>query len=318
MAASTTGTAPEARTRKPRKLRKPPETRPMWMEKPKKTTTGLKALVLVVITVLVVYPLLYVVVLSVSSPDSMAGDGLLLWPDKFSWDAYKVVLEGGVVGRSLLISIGVTVVGTLFAMVLTVAMAYGLSRTKDVPGSKVILILVLLTMLFGAGVIPNFLLVKELGMLDTYWSLIVPGAISAFNLVVIRNFFMEIPRELYDAARIDGASEFQILWRIVLPLSKAVLAVIALFYGVALWSDFFNAMLYLNDTSKWPIQLVMRQYVLQGTGLANLAQNPNAPQPPAQSVQMAVTVLATLPILIVYPFLQRFFTRGVLVGAVKG
>ncbi|WP_245797713.1 carbohydrate ABC transporter permease [Mangrovactinospora gilvigrisea] len=294
------------------------ETRPPWMEKPRRTTTGLKALLLVLVVVMVAYPLVYILAVSLSASGAPVGDGLVLWPGRISFDAYRTVLNGGIVTRALLISIGVTVVGTLIAMVFTVAMAYGLTRTKDVPGSRFILYLVLGTMLFGAGIIPNFLLVKSLGMVNTYWSLMIPGAISAFNLVVVRNFFMEIPKELYDAARIDGAGELQILWRVVLPLSKAVLAVISLFYAVALWSDFFNALLYLNDTSKWPIQLVMRQYVLEGTSLGGLSHNPNAPQPPSHSVQMAVTVLATIPILIVYPFLQRYFTRGVLVGAVKG
>ncbi|OIV36598.1 ABC transporter permease [Mangrovactinospora gilvigrisea] len=288
------------------------------MEKPRRTTTGLKALLLVLVVVMVAYPLVYILAVSLSASGAPVGDGLVLWPGRISFDAYRTVLNGGIVTRALLISIGVTVVGTLIAMVFTVAMAYGLTRTKDVPGSRFILYLVLGTMLFGAGIIPNFLLVKSLGMVNTYWSLMIPGAISAFNLVVVRNFFMEIPKELYDAARIDGAGELQILWRVVLPLSKAVLAVISLFYAVALWSDFFNALLYLNDTSKWPIQLVMRQYVLEGTSLGGLSHNPNAPQPPSHSVQMAVTVLATIPILIVYPFLQRYFTRGVLVGAVKG
>lgn len=169
-----------------------------------------------------------------------------------------------VVGRSLLVSLGVTFVGTTLSMAMTVLMAYGLSRTRDVPGSRFVLIMVLGTLLFGAGIIPNFLLVKQLGLLDTYASLILPGVINAFNLVVIRNFFMEIPTELYDSARMDGANELQILLRIVLPLSKAVMAVIALFYAVAYWNEFFNALLYLNDTAKWPVQLVLRQFVLEG------------------------------------------------------
>jgi putative aldouronate transport system permease protein len=154
-------------------------------------------------------------------------------------------------------------------------------------------------------------------MLNTYPSLIVPGLISAFNLIVVRQFFMNIPVDLTDAAMVDGANPFQIFWQIVLPLSKAVLAVVALFYGVALWSDYFHPLLYINDTAMWPIPLVLRLYVLRGQTLSG-AQTVGEPLPPATTVQMAVVVLATLPILLVYPFLQRYFTQGVLAGAIKG
>src|SRR5262249_52428948 len=147
----------------------------------------------------------------------------------------------------------------------------------------------------------------------------VPGLISAFYLIILRNFFMNIPQELIEAARLDGASDWQVLTYVVLPLSKAVLAVIALFYGVDIWNAFFTAVLYINDASMWPIQLVLRQYVLQGSMLASaLTLDPNQPPPPAQTLQMAIVVVATLPILLVYPFLQRYFTRGVLTGAIKG
>ncbi len=203
-------------------------------------------------------------------------------------------------------------------MFMTVTMAYGLSR-PSVPGSRLVLVLVLGTLLFSAGLIPNYLVVRQLGLIDTYGSLVLPGAISAFNLVVLRQFFMNLPAELLESARLDGASDLWILLRIVLPLSKPVLAVVALFYGVAHWNDFFAATLYLNDAHKWPIQLVLRQYALQGGALANaVASDPNQSPPPAQTIQMAVVVIGTAPILIVYPFLQRSFTRGVLTGAIKG
>jgi ABC-type glycerol-3-phosphate transport system permease component len=177
----------------------------------------------------------------------------------------------------------------------------------------------LATLLFRPGLIPSYLLVKNLGLIDTYQSLILPGLIGAFYLVILRNFFMNIPRELIEAARLDGASDWQVLVQVVLPLSKAVLAVIALFYGVDIWNAFFNAILYLNDASMWPVQLVLRQYVLQGSALASaMTLDPNQPPPPAQTIQMAIVVVATLPILVVYPFLQRYFAGGVLTGAIKG
>ncbi|GAA4982114.1 carbohydrate ABC transporter permease [Kitasatospora paranensis] len=302
---------------RPRPTRRP-SARPVWAERPSRVGTAAKGFVLAVICLAVLYPMVYILAVSLSAQNDLAGDGLLLWPEHWSLQSYRTILEGGLVTRALVVSILVTVVGTALSMALTVLTAYSLTRTREVPGSRFVLWLVLGTMLFSAGIIPNFLMVKQTGLLNSYWALIIPGAINAFNLVVVRNAFMELPAELLDSARIDGAGEWQILWRIVLPLSKAVLAVVSLFYAVALWSDFFSAMIYLNDTTKWPIQLVLRQYVLEGQSMTQLAPNPNRPLPQPQTLQMAVTVVATLPILIVYPFVQRFFTKGILVGAIKG
>lgn len=292
--------------------------RPPWMERPAWYTQLSKTVVLTVLTIVMLVPFIYVIAVSFSSPADVRAGGLILFPEHPSLTAYRSILAGNVVSRAMMVSIGVTIIGTAVSMAMTVLMAYGLSRTRDVPGSRFILILVLGTMLFGAGVIPNFLLVKELRLLDTYGSLILPGVLSAFNLVVVRNFFMASPRELYDSARTDGASELKILLTIVLPLSKAVIAVISLFYAVAYWNDFFNAMLYLNHTSKWPIQLVLRQFVLEGSPLGEVTTNTSvAQQPPPQSIQMSIVVLATAPILVVYPFVQKYFTKGVLTGAIK-
>ncbi len=173
-------------------------------------------------------------------------------------------------------------------------------------------------MFFSAGIIPNFMLIKYLGLLDSTWSLIIPGLISAFNMIVIRNFFQGLPEELIEAARIDGAGEWRIFLQIVLPLSKPVLAVMGLFYAVGYWNTYFNALLYINDSEKWPIQVVLQQYVLAGVAIPGAVVSPDAPPPPGVTLQMAVIVLATVPILIVYPFLQRYFTSGVLTGAIKG
>jgi ABC-type glycerol-3-phosphate transport system permease component len=293
--------------------------RPAWQEKPSVVTRLVKGVVLLFIGVVMLYPFVYVIGISFASAKAAVSD--TLFPTEFSLAAYKSVLSGGLAVRALEVSIGITAVGTAISVALTVLMAYGLSRTRDVPGSRFILLLVLFTMLFSAGIIPNYLVVKQFGMIDTYAALIVPGVISAFNLVVMRNFFMDLPRELFDSARTDGASEWQILCRIVLPLSRAIIAVIALFYGVTYWNDFFNALIYLNDTHKWPVQLLMQQYILQGGGspLDTMAQNnPALRQTTPKTIQMAVVVLSVVPILIVYPFMQRFFTKGVLTGAVKG
>lgn len=287
--------------------------RPPWMQPTPILVRGLKAIVIAAIVIVMAFPFVYVIATSFASPES-AQRGM--FPTSYSLAAYRTLLSGGIVTRAMVVSVGITVVGTVLSVFFTVVLAFGLTRSKEVPGGLAIFYLILVTMFFSAGIIPNYLLVKSLGLLDSYWSLILPVLISAFNLVVIRNFFMELPVDLLDAARIDGANEWQLLWRIVVPMSKAVIAVIALFYAVGYWNNFFSALLYMNDTSKWPIQLVLNQYVLQGSPLQQI-QNPES-SPPPHAIQMAVVVLATLPILVVYPFVQRYFTKGMLTGAIKG
>jgi len=290
---------------------------PFWRERSSISGQLVKATVLLTVVIVMLFPFIYVLSVSLSSERDLQGANVSLIPLHPTLLAYQTILQGGVVISALTVSIGVTVIGTLACMVMTTTLAYGLSRTSDVPGTRFVLFLVLGTLLFNAGIIPNYLLVRYLGLLNTYPSLFVPGLISAFNLVVVRQFFMSIPADLTDAAMVDGAHPFQIFWKIVLPLSKAVLAVVALFYGVALWSDYFQPLLYLNNTAMWPIPLVLRLYVLQGQALSGAVQV-GQPLPPATTVQMAVVVLATVPILVVYPFLQRYFTQGVLAGAIKG
>jgi ABC-type glycerol-3-phosphate transport system permease component len=292
--------------------------RPVWMEEPSLLVKALKAFTLGWIVIVMIFPLVYVFAVSFSSAKDVLGGGLILFPRNPTLEAYRAIFEGGVVTRALRVSVGLTVIGTLLQMIATTMLAYGLSK-PGVPGARFALFIVLGAFLFTPGMIPSYLLVKELGLLDTYASLIVPGLIGAFNLIVMRNFFMNLPQELLDAARVDGANDMQIFLRIVLPLSKAVIAVVALFYGVGIWNAFFNAVLYIYDASKWPIQLVLRQYVLQGSSLASATQlDPTQPPPPPQTIQMAIVVVATVPILLVYPFLQKYFTKGVLTGAIKG
>lgn len=295
-----------------------PSAYPPWQEKPGRAARALKVLLLLILAVLMLFPFVYVAAVSLSSYKDVVGRGLILFPRHPTVAAYRAIFAGGIVAHALRVSIGLTLIGTAVNMLMTVTMAYGLSR-PGVPGSRIVLALVLFTLLFSAGIIPDYLLVRDLNLIDTYGSLILPGAISAFNLVILRQFFMGLPAELLESARLDGANDLWILLRITLPLSRPVLAVVALFYGVAHWNDFFRATLYLNDAHRWPIQLVLRQYVLQGSALANaVTVDPAQPPPPAQTIQMAVVVVATVPILIVYPLLQRYFTRGVLTGAIKG
>jgi ABC-type glycerol-3-phosphate transport system permease component len=295
-----------------------PSNRPPWMEKPPLWMTALKTITLAIIVLMMVLPFLHVFAVSFSSYKDVLAGGLILFPRNPTLAAYEAIFNGGIVVRALQVSIGLTLFGTLAQMIFTTTMAWGLSR-PGVPGSRALLFVVLGALLIAPGIIPSYLLVKELGLLNTYQALILPGLISSFNLVIVRQFFMNLPSELIDSARIDGASEWHIFWNIALPLSKAVLAVVALFYAVSIWNSFFNAILYLQDPTKWPIQLVLRQYVLQGTDIANAADTQsNTPLPPARTLQMAIVVVATVPILIVYPFLQKYFTRGVLTGAIKG
>ncbi|HEX2915787.1 MAG TPA: carbohydrate ABC transporter permease [Chloroflexia bacterium] len=288
-----------------------------WMEK--QTLWGKlgKGIAIAVIVFVMLFPFIYILAVSFSSYKDVAGKSLVLIPANPTFSAYQYVFDSGIVVRALGISAFITIVGTVINLVLTVTMAYGLSR-RDVPGRNIVLALVLFTILFAPGIIPRYLVVKQLGLIDSLWALILPGAISAFNLVVIRNFFMSLPGELIESAKLDGANDLRILWSIVLPLSTAVVAAIGLFYGVSHWNDFFDATLYINDSSNWPVQLVLRQFVLQGQALAVDVADAAAAPPPTLTVQMAVVVIATVPILLVYPFLQRYFTKGVLTGSIKG
>jgi ABC-type glycerol-3-phosphate transport system permease component len=291
--------------------------RPAWLEQETLLERVVKFSVFAVILFVIIYPFFSVVATSLASDqDVIKNGGLVIWPEHPTWNSYRTIFAGGVVTRAAMVSVGITVIGTLLSMAMTVGMAYGLSR--KIVGSKWILVLALTTLLFTPGIIPNYLAVKQYGLLNTYASLILPVVISAFNLVVLRQFFMSIPTELIDSAKIDGANDFDVLLKIVLPLSKAVLAVIALFYAVnTYWNAFFNALLYLNDSSMWPLQLVLRLYVVQGAPLPTAGEALDS-VPPLQSLQMAVVVVALVPILLVYPFLQRYFTSGVLSGAIKG
>ncbi|MFC4589399.1 carbohydrate ABC transporter permease [Sphaerisporangium corydalis] len=295
--------------------------RPVWDERPSLAGRLVKGTVLTLIVVSVVFPIYMVVLTSLSTQDTVTrAGGLVSVPGELSIGAYQELFAGGVVTRAVLVSLGVTTVGTAISLVTTVLAAYGLSR----PGSlfhRPLLFMVLLTFLFGPGIIPNYLLVSSLGLIDSYWSLILPSAVTAFNLVVMRAFFMNIPGEVTDSARIDGAGDFRILWRIVLPMSKGVVAVIGLFYAVGYWNAFFNAVLYLNDNAKWPLQVVLRQYVLQGQSLVTgqtSATIAGEALPPSLAIQMSIVVVALVPVLFIYPFVQRHLTKGVIIGAVKG
>lgn len=262
-------------------------------------------------------PFIYILAGSFASEIELKTRPFFLIPHDFSLESYKYIFSTDAFLRSLLITIGVTIVGTLIQLIMTFTFAYPLSR-KHMVGRNVLLNMVIFAMLFSGGMIPTYLVVKGLGLLDTYWALMLPAAINPFNLMIIKNFFQELPVELEESAKIDGCTEFGILWRIFLPLSKPVVATFTLFYAVGIWNDFMSGLLYINDSAKWPIQLLLRQITMSSSGVNALASiDPNY-IPPEQGIKFAVIIVATLPILIFYPFLQKHFAKGMLVGSVKG
>lgn len=272
---------------------------------------------LMALAVTMVLPFIYVIAASFATEAEIATRSFFLWPKEVTLEAYKYIFSTPAFMRSLLVTIGVTIGGTLIQLFFTFSFAYPLSR-RYLKGRKTLLNMVIIAMLFSGGMIPTFLVVKGLGLLDTYWALMLPAAISPFNLMIIKNFFQEIPMELEESARMDGATELTILTKIMLPLSKPVIATFTLFYAVGIWNDFMSGLLYINDNQKWPIQLLLRQITLSSSALNNDALlDPNY-IPPEQGMKFAVIIVATLPILIFYPFLQKHFAKGMLVGSVKG
>ncbi|ORT56777.1 carbohydrate ABC transporter permease [Streptomyces sp. CB03238] len=292
--------------------------RPVWEEPPSRTGLAGKGIVLAGACLAVLFPLWIVIVTSLSTPQTISrAGGLVVIPRDITFVAYQELLGGGQVQRAALVSLGVTAVGTLFSMTVSVLCAYGLSRPGSL-GHRWVLMTLLATMFFGAGLIPTYLLVQALGLTDTYLALILPSAVSVFNILVLRAFFMNISPELIDSARIDGAGDVRILWRIVMPLSRAVLAVISLFYAVGYWSAWFNASIYLTDQDMMPLQNVMIQIVQKQEPPTGLGQMIRTNQLSPLSVQMAVMVLALVPVAIASPFVQKHFRKGMLTGAVKG
>ncbi|MEV0259553.1 carbohydrate ABC transporter permease [Streptomyces sp. NPDC050732] len=291
-------------------------TRPAWLEKPRFATKTAKAVAVAVVLALVLVPFLVIVSTSLASNREVVDNGgWVLWPSDPTLRAYRTILDGGIVTKALGVSVGLTVVGTLFSLACTTFLAYALAR-PGVFGGKPVLLLILFTFLFPPGMIPAFLLVKGMGMMDTYAALIAPVLINVFNLIVLRGFFQGIPEELYEAARLDGAGDWHILWRIVLPLSKAALAVVSLFYAVSYWNAWFHASIYM-ESGHWPLSQVLRTYVIGGSQIADTGLSEAGMVSAPQTTQMAVLVIATVPILLVYPFLQKYFTKGVLTGAIK-
>ncbi|QHT59402.1 carbohydrate ABC transporter permease [Paenibacillus lycopersici] len=281
----------------------------------------INVILLLLLAFVMVFPFYYITAVSFSSYEEFVQTELLLFPKHWVLDAYRFIFDSKEFIRSIGVTVYITIVGSVVSLFLTATMAFAM--TRRLWGQRFYLFLVLFTFIFGAGMIPTYLIVKATGLIDSYWSLIIPDAISSFNLIVMRQFFLSIPEELNEAAVIDGANDLQIFARIILPLSKPALAAFGLFYAVGQWNTYFNAILYLNDPAKWTVQVILRQIVILDDAtntLASAARDAaqSAHLPPPETIGMAAIILATVPILIVYPFLQKHFAKGVMLGSVKG
>jgi putative aldouronate transport system permease protein len=274
-------------------------------------------LLLVGVLLITLIPLWYSLVVSLT-PLSVKGSGgynLFLPPTEWSFAAYTQLLSQDSFIRALGNSLIITFGGVTVNMILTVLTAYVLSF-KGLPGRNFFMVLILFTFLFNAGLVPTYLLVKNLGLIDTYWAVILPGAISVYNLLVVKTFFQNIPEALREAATIDGANEVQILWQIILPLSKPILLTIGLFYSVTHWNEFFQPLLYFNNQDMMPLPVLLRN-ILLASNINEYVSYDAVSAAPQEALKMAAVLLTMLPMLLVYPWIQRHFTKGVLVGGVK-
>ena len=278
---------------------------------------------LLLLVVVTVQPLLNLLALSLSAPSKVAGfSGLSIIPDGFSPDVWLLLLQHPYVQRGILNSVWMTGASVLIGTLGTALMAWPLSR-QGLPFRRTIFILVLVTIVFEPGIIPDYFLMKQLGLLNNQWSVILYKAINAWYLIILVRFFEEIPEELLESAQLDGANQFRIFWSIVLPLARPALATISLFYLVFHWNEFFRAMIYLNDQSKWPLQVVLRQFVIGGDKIAivgadNANNNIGIAQINIRALKAGMILITIVPILAVYPLILRYFTKGTMVGAVKG
>ena len=260
------------------------------------------------------FPMLYVVSVSITPiSEVLKNGGFMLIPKEITFTAYsKLIHESGMMD-ALGITILITVLGTALNMLFTVLMAYPLSR-KRLPARSALLLMVVFTMLFGGGLIPTYLVVKSSGLLNSILALIIPNLIWSFNILIVKSFLEQLPEELFESAKIDGTSDFRILWQIVVPLSLPVMVTVGLFYGVGHWNEFFQAIMYVTNRKLFPLQVIVREILMQTQQPLENAENIT----PTETLQMAAVVMASLPIILVYPFLQKHFTRGMLLGSVKG
>ena len=267
--------------------------------------------ILSVILVICVFPLLYVISVSLTPITEVhKNGGFLVIPRAITLDAYKTIIDQRMLPRAMGITAYITILGTVINIVATVIMAYPLSKRK-LAGRRFLIPFIIFPMLFSGGTIPTYLLIKNLNMIGTYWALMIPGAVYTYNLLVVKAFFENLPEELFESARIDGANEFYVLWKIVVPLSKPVIMTMVLFYAVGHWETYFDSIMYLPDQNMQTLQVVLRR-MLTPTVEMNVDITI-----PTMTLQMAMVVFSTLPIIVIYPFIQKYFTQGIMLGAVK-
>jgi putative aldouronate transport system permease protein len=276
-------------------------------------------LILTLFSLAALFPIYYVFVMSVTPIDVvLKNGGFVIFPEKVTWEGYKAIFESPVIPRALKVTVFVTVVGTALNLIVTTLLAYPLSK-KQLPGRNFFLFMIVFTMLFSGGLIPLYLVVRATGLLNTVWALIIPGLVSAFNMLIMKTFFENLPEEIEEAAKVDGCGELAALFRIVLPLSKPIMATMALFYGIQHWNAYFQGIMYITDKSLYPMQVVLRN-MLQAQSVSQelLTQNPTILQQlPPETLQMAAVVVTILPVLAIYPFVQKYFVKGFLLGSIK-
>ncbi len=285
---------------------------------------GINLIIVTVCLLLVLYPLYFVVICSFSNPNSVAAGEVWLYPKDITLDAYKTVFENKDILIGYRNTIFYTIVGTLFNLALTLPAAYGLSK-KNFMGRNVIMFFIVLTMYFSGGMIPTYLTVRGLGLLNTWWALIIPAGCSTYNLIVARTFFANgVPSEIEEAAIIDGCSTFRVFFQIVLPLSKALIGVLTLYYGVAHWNEYFRALIYLSSArEKVPLAQVLREILILNTMKATAGSSVDEEMALyyanlANLLKYALIIVSAAPLLVVYPFLQKYFDKGVMIGSLKG
>ncbi|MEF7437462.1 carbohydrate ABC transporter permease [Paenibacillus lautus] len=278
---------------------------------------ALNALILTGVVGACLYPFVYMLAVSLSDSASIASGEVWLWPKGFNLDMYQYVFEDGRVLKGYKNTLIYVVLGTAISLLVTALGAYSLSKAKLVMG-KPILMLIVFTMFFNGGMIPTFLVVKELGFVNTIWGMVLPGAVASWNLLIMRTFFMGMPQELEESGKIDGLSEIGIFFRIVLPLSKPVLATIGLYYAVGMWNNFMGPLLYLRDADMQPLQVILRNIVLSGQLTGTDGPVVGDIVVVEDGLKFATIMVSTLPILLVYPFIQKYFVKGALIGSVKG
>jgi putative aldouronate transport system permease protein len=262
---------------------------------------------------------LHIVASSLSSPGAVASAQVFLWPVDFSLVGYQAAFENPLILRGYVNSLGYAAAGSLISVVLTIAIAYPLSRV-DLVGRNLVMAFIVFTMLFAGGIIPTYLVVRSLGMIDTPWALLLPQAIGVWQVIIARTYFRSaIPNELYEAAQLDGASDFRFMWSVALPLAKPMIAVIALMYAIGQWNSYFEALMYLKSADLFPLQIILRDVLILNTtgGSTDLAELLERQQL-ANVLKYALIVAASIPMLVLYPFVARHFTKGVMIGAVKG